>query len=128
ADMQRPAAVEQLKVLGEQIQGPVFNLPGESPVEICSKARAEAKRTGKDLNIYDTAGRLVIDEALMAELREIKHNVEPDNTFLVIDAMIGQDSVKTARGFNDVLELSGVVLTKLDGDARGGAALSVKEI
>src|SRR5690606_24245180 len=81
-----------------------------------------------DVIIYDTAGRLAIDEPLMAELRQIKEQVSPDNIFLVIDAMIGQDAVKTAKGFNQVLDLSGVVLTKLDGDARGGAALSVKEI
>jgi len=128
ADMQRPAAVEQLKILGEQIDVPVFNLPDKSPVEICVAARAEAKKLGADVIIYDTAGRLAIDEPLMAELRQIKEQVSPDNIFLVIDAMIGQDAVKTAKGFNQVLDLSGVVLTKLDGDARGGAALSVKEI
>lgn len=128
ADMQRPAAVEQLKILGQQIDVPVFNLPNESPVEICVQARAEAKKIGADVIIYDTAGRLAIDEALMAELGQIKDQVKPDNILLVIDAMIGQDSVKTARGFNEILDLSGVVLTKLDGDARGGAALSVKEI
>ena len=128
ADMQRPAAVEQLKVLGQQIDVPVFNLPDKSPVEICVAARAEAKKLGADVIIYDTAGRLAIDEPLMAELRQIKEQVEPGNILLVIDAMIGQDAVKTARGFNEILELDGVVLTKLDGDARGGAALSVKEI
>ncbi|MBX3182902.1 MAG: signal recognition particle protein [Polyangiaceae bacterium] len=128
ADMQRPAAVEQLKVLGEQIEVPVFNLPGETPLAICAAAPEEAKRLGRDVIIYDTAGRLAIDEELMQELSAIKQAVSPENTFLVIDAMIGQDAVKTAGSFNEQLKLSGVILTKLDGDARGGAALSVKEV
>jgi signal recognition particle subunit SRP54 len=128
ADMQRPAAVEQLKVLGEKLGVPVFNLPGETPVAICAAARAEAKKLGRDLIIYDTAGRLAIDEPLMKELADIKDRAEPDNVLLVIDAMIGQDAVKTARSFHERLSLSGVVLTKLDGDARGGAALGVKEV
>ncbi len=128
ADMQRPAAVEQLKVLGEQIEVPVFNLPDKSPVDICVAARAHAVKQGADVIIYDTAGRLAIDRPLMDELAEIRQSVSPDNILLVIDAMIGQDAVKTARGFNEILDLNGVVLTKLDGDARGGAALSVKEI
>ncbi|HEX3852738.1 MAG TPA: signal recognition particle protein [Polyangiaceae bacterium] len=128
ADMQRPAAVEQLKILGEQLSLPVFNIEGATPLAICEAAREEAKKLKRDVIIYDTAGRLAIDEALMAELSEIKASVSPDNIFLVIDAMIGQDSVKTARGFNDRLGVTGVILTKLDGDARGGAALSVKEV
>jgi signal recognition particle subunit SRP54 len=128
ADMQRPAAVEQLKVLGDQIKVPVFNIPGGSPVEICAAAKAEAKRLGRDVIIYDTAGRLAIDEPLMQELADIKTKAAPDNIYLVVDAMIGQDAVKTARSFNERLEISGVVMTKLDGDARGGAALSVKEV
>ncbi|HVW25112.1 MAG TPA: signal recognition particle protein [Polyangiaceae bacterium] len=128
ADMQRPAAVEQLKVLGEQIDVPVFNVPGASPLEICRAADAEAKRLGRDVVIYDTAGRLAIDEPLMKELGDIKQSVLPENIFLVIDAMIGQDAVKTAGSFNERLGITGVVLTKLDGDARGGAALSVKEV
>jgi signal recognition particle subunit SRP54 len=128
ADMQRPAAVEQLKVLGAQLKIPVFNIPGASPVEICVAAAAEAKRLGRDVIIYDTAGRLAIDEALMQELSEIKAGTRPHNILLVVDAMIGQDAVKTARGFNEQLQISGVVLTKLDGDARGGAALSVKAV
>jgi len=128
ADMQRPAAVEQLKVLGQQLSIPVFNIEGGTPLEICTAAREEAKKQNKDVIIYDTAGRLAIDEALMAELKSIKSAVAPQNIFLVIDAMIGQDSVKTARGFNDRLDVTGVILTKLDGDARGGAALSVKEV
>src|SRR5580693_7316342 len=128
ADMQRPAAVDQLKVLGEQIKIPVFNLPGESPVAICAAARAEAKKLGRDVIVYDTAGRLAIDEPLMEELGEIKSKTSPDNIFLVVDAMIGQDAVKTSRAFHDRLAVSGVILTKLDGDARGGAALSIKEV
>ncbi|MDC3953355.1 signal recognition particle protein [Polyangium jinanense] len=128
ADMQRPAAVEQLKVLGNQIKIPVFNIAGKSPVEICAAAEAEAKKLGRDVIIYDTAGRLAIDEKLMQELAEIKSRVAPDNIFLVVDAMIGQDSVKTARSFHERLGISGVVLTKLDGDARGGAAISIKEV
>jgi len=128
ADMQRPAAVEQLQILGEQIGIPVFNLPGQTPVDICAAADAEAKKLGRDVIIYDTAGRLAVDEPLMQELSEIKSRVAPHNIFLVVDAMIGQDAVKTARAFNDRLGISGVVLTKLDGDARGGAALSVKEV
>ncbi|WP_441290129.1 signal recognition particle protein [Sorangium sp. KYC3313] len=128
ADMQRPAAVEQLKVLGESLKIPVFNVPGESPVAICAAARGEAKRLGRDVIIYDTAGRLAIDEPLMQELAQIKDATKPENIFLVVDAMIGQDAVKTARGFNERLSIGGVVLTKLDGDARGGAALSIKEV
>ncbi len=128
ADMQRPAAVEQLKVLGKQIDVPVFNIAGASPVEICVAAQAEAEKQGNDVIVFDTAGRLAIDEALMTELASIEALVKPQNVLLVIDAMIGQDSVKTAKGFNSRLDLSGVILTKLDGDARGGAALNVLEI
>jgi signal recognition particle subunit SRP54 len=128
ADMQRPAAVEQLKVLGEQIQVPVFNVAGATPLEICKQAREQARAGKHDVIVYDTAGRLAIDEPLMVELQEIKSTVEPNNVLLVIDAMIGQDAVKTSKSFHDRLGLTGVVLTKLDGDARGGAALSVKEV
>jgi signal recognition particle subunit SRP54 len=128
ADMQRPAAVEQLQVLGEKVGIPVFNIPGASPVDICKAAPAEAKRLGRDTIIYDTAGRLAIDEALMQELADIKSAVSPDNIYLVIDSMIGQDAVKTSRAFHERLDLTGVVLTKLDGDARGGAALNVREV
>lgn len=128
ADMQRPAAVEQLQVLGKSVGVPVFNVPGESPVAICAKADAEAARLGCDVIVYDTAGRLAIDQALMEELAEIKAKVAPQNILLVVDAMIGQDAVKVSKGFHDKLDLTGVVLTKLDGDARGGAALSVKEV
>ncbi|MBN9163499.1 MAG: signal recognition particle protein, partial [Myxococcales bacterium] len=128
ADMQRPAAVEQLQVLGKSINVPVFNIPGASPVDICDQAKAEAKKLGCDVIIYDTAGRLAIDEKLMLELAEIKDRAEPENIMLVVDAMSGQDAVKVSKGFHDRLGLTGVVLTKLDGDARGGAALSVKEV
>jgi signal recognition particle subunit SRP54 len=128
ADMQRPAAVEQLRVLGGQIKIPVFNIAGKTPVEICAAAEAEAKKLGRDVIIYDTAGRLAIDERLMQELSDIKSRVAPENIFLVVDAMIGQDAVKTARSFHERLGISGVVLTKLDGDARGGAAVSIKEV
>ncbi|MBI2394376.1 MAG: signal recognition particle protein [Deltaproteobacteria bacterium] len=127
ADMQRPAAVEQLKILGQQLDIPVFNMPA-SPVEICKKGYEEAKKLGYDLVIYDTAGRLAIDEALMKELEAIKDEVRPDNIFFTVDAMIGQDAVRTAKTFHDRLAFTGVVMTKLDGDARGGAALSVKSI
>ncbi|MCC6524160.1 MAG: signal recognition particle protein [Polyangiaceae bacterium] len=128
ADMQRPAAVEQLRVLGEQVGIPVFNVPGARPVDICAQAEAEARKTGRDVLIYDTAGRLSIDETLMQELADIKKAVDPQNIYLVVDAMIGQDAVQTAKNFHDRLAITGVVLTKLDGDARGGAALSVKEV
>jgi signal recognition particle subunit SRP54 len=128
ADLQRPGAVEQLQVLGEKLNLPVFALPGTSPYDVCLKALAEARKLKCDTVIYDTAGRLAIDEPLMAELLEIKEKVRPQNVLLVVDAMIGQDAVKTAGGFNERLDLTGVILTKLDGDARGGAALSVKEV
>jgi signal recognition particle subunit SRP54 len=128
ADMQRPAAVEQLKVLGAQLEVPVFNLPGETPLKICSEAEGEAKRLGCDVIIFDTAGRLAIDDALMQELEGIKAAVGPHDVLLVVDAMIGQDAVKTAKSFNDRLGLTGVILTKLDGDARGGSALTIKEV
>ncbi len=128
ADMQRPAAVDQLKVLGAQIKVPVFNIEGGDPVEICKAAKKKALADGHDIIVYDTAGRLAIDEGLMQELEAIKGEVKPENVYLVVDAMIGQDAVKTARAFHDRLGLTGVVLTKLDGDARGGAALSVKEV
>jgi len=128
ADMQRPAAVEQLQVLGKSINVPVFNIPGETPLAICTKAVAEAKQNGNDVIVFDTAGRLAIDAALMEELEAIKASVSPKNILLVVDAMIGQDAVKVSKGFHDKLDLTGVVLTKLDGDARGGAALSVKEV
>jgi signal recognition particle subunit SRP54 len=128
ADVQRPAAVEQLRVLGEQLGVPVFHQEGLRPPELCQRALEEAARDGRDVVVYDTAGRLAIDEPLMAELEEIKRRVAPDNVLLVCDAMIGQDAVKTAAEFDRRLSLDGFILTKLDGDARGGAALSIKEV
>ena len=128
ADMQRPAAVEQLNILGAQLKIPVFSIPGETPVNICAAARAEAKKQGRDVIIYDTAGRLAIDEPLMQELADIKARTSPENIFLVVDSMIGQDAVKVSRSFNDRLSVTGVIITKLDGDARGGAAISIKEV
>jgi signal recognition particle subunit SRP54 len=128
ADIQRPGAIEQLQVLGERIDVPVYSIPGGRPVDICQKAVAEAKKLKRDTIVYDTAGRLAIDEPLMKELADIKSAVGPNNIYLVVDAMIGQDSVKTAKAFHDKLGLTGVVLTKLDGDARGGAALSIKDV
>jgi len=127
ADLQRPAAVEQLRTLGRQIEVPVYS-DDTDPVQVASAAVAEARKTGRDVVIVDTAGRLAIDEELMDEVRRISEAVDPDYTFLVIDAMTGQDAVTTAEAFHQTLELDGVILTKLDGDARGGAALSVKEV
>jgi len=128
ADLQRPAAVEQLKVLGEQLKVPVFSETGGSPVEVCRNAVAYAKRTLNDTIILDTAGRLHVDEMPMDELRQIDKVARPDQVYFVCDAMTGQDAVNSAKAFNDALELNGVILTKLDGDARGGAALSIKEV
>ncbi len=128
ADIYRPAAVDQLQTLGERLGMPVFNLPGESPVTICQRAEARAIEEGCDVIIYDTAGRLSIDEELMQELEDIDREAQPANIFLVLDSMTGQDAVNTADTFNKRLDLDGVILTKLDGDARGGAALSVKEV
>jgi signal recognition particle subunit SRP54 len=127
ADLQRPAAVEQLRTLGRQIDVPVFSEPGD-PVATATRGLAEAKRIGRDVLIVDTAGRLSIDAELMDEIRRISDSVQPNYTFLVIDAMTGQDAVNTAEAFNAMLEIDGVILSKLDGDARGGAALSVKEV
>lgn len=128
ADVRRPGAIEQLQVLGESVGVPVFAVPGGDPVDICKEGIAEAKRQKRDTVILDTAGRLAIDEELMQELVRIKAVTKPHNVFLVIDAMIGQDAVRTAKTFHEKLALSGVVLTKFDGDARGGAALSIKEV
>ncbi|WP_106391137.1 signal recognition particle protein [Enhygromyxa salina] len=126
ADVYRPAAIHQLQVLGERLGVPVFAAPGANPVDICRDATEEASIKGVDFVIYDTAGRLTVDDALMAELENIQSSVHPANIFLVIDAMIGQDAVQTAKAFDERLDLTGVILTKLDGDARGGAALSIK--
>ncbi len=127
ADLQRPAAVEQLRVLGGQVGVPVFS-EASDPVTVAKAGLEEARRLGKDVLIVDTAGRLAIDEELMEEVRRISQTVEPHFTFLVIDAMTGQDAVNVAEAFHETLNLDGVILTKLDGDARGGAALSVKEV
>ena len=127
ADLQRPAAVEQLRVLGEQIGVSVFS-EATDPVSVAAAGLVEARRLGRDVLIVDTAGRLAIDAALMDEVAQVSAAVAPDYTFLVIDAMTGQDAVATASAFHATLELDGVILTKLDGDARGGAALSVKGV
>ncbi len=128
ADVYRPAAVEQLKTLGRQLEVPVWSMDSKDPVTICREAAGEAARHGCDVIIYDTAGRLAIDEPLMQELEDIDKAATPANIFLVLDAMTGQDAVNVADTFNTRLNLDGVIMTKLDGDARGGAALSVKEI
>ncbi|ALS27520.1 signal recognition particle protein [Paenibacillus cisolokensis] len=129
ADIYRPAAIKQLQVLGEQIKAPVFAMGDQvSPVEIARSALQHAKENGNDYVIIDTAGRLHIDEALMEELKQIHETVKPDEVLLVVDAMTGQDAVNVAKSFHEQLELTGVVLTKLDGDTRGGAALSVKAV
>jgi signal recognition particle subunit SRP54 len=128
ADVYRPAAVDQLKVLGEKLGVPVFHEPGVSPPEMCRHAFEHAQQDKQAVVIYDTAGRLAIDEELMVELEEIKKAVAPENILLVADAMIGQDAVRTAAEFDRRLALDGFILTKLDGDARGGAALSIKEV
>ncbi|PZD93299.1 signal recognition particle protein [Paenibacillus sambharensis] len=128
-DIYRPAAIKQLQVLGEQIKVPVFSLGDKtSPVEIARQAMQQAKENGNDYVIIDTAGRLHIDEALMEELKQIHEVTKPDEVLLVVDAMTGQDAVNVAQSFHEQLELTGVVLTKLDGDTRGGAALSVKAV
>ncbi len=127
ADLQRPAAVEQLRTLGRQIDVPVFS-EASDPVTVARASLEEAKNTGRDVIIVDTAGRLAIDAELMEEVRQISEAVSPKYTFLVVDAMTGQDAVTVAESFHSTLELDGVILTKLDGDARGGAALSVKEV
>lgn len=128
-DIYRPAAIKQLQVLGAQIDVPVFTIEGEkNPVKIANAAIEHARIHGNDPVIIDTAGRLHIDEKLMAELVNIKESTNPDEILLVIDAMIGQDAVNVAEHFNQSLDVSGVILSKLDGDTRGGAALSVKEV
>ncbi|MBR6285205.1 MAG: signal recognition particle protein [Muribaculaceae bacterium] len=128
-DVYRPAAIDQLKVLGEQIDVPVYSEPdSKDPVQIALNAIEEAKRTGHDLVIIDTAGRLAVDEQMMQEIEAIKRAVNPTETLFVVDSMTGQDAVNTAKGFNDRLDFDGVVLTKLDGDTRGGAALSIRSV
>jgi signal recognition particle subunit SRP54 len=127
ADLQRPAAVEQLRTLGERIHVPVFSQPGD-PVATAKAGVEEARRLGRDICIVDTAGRLAIDTEMMDQVGRISRATDPDYTFLVVDAMTGQDAVTVAESFDATLALDGVILTKLDGDARGGAALSVKEV
>lgn len=128
ADTYRPAAIDQLKTLGEQINVPVFTIEGDTPVNISEKSITEAKRTGRDVIIIDTAGRLTIDDDMMNEVVKIKERTHPNEILFVVDAMIGQDAVTTAKAFNDKLNINGVILTKLDGDTRGGAALSIRSI
>ena len=128
ADLQRPAAVEQLRVIGEQLQVPVFSEANSNPVKVCQNAVIEANRQGRDTIILDTAGRLHVDDDLMSELKTIEKKVKPHQVYFVCDALTGQDAVASAKAFNEALELDGVILTKLDGDARGGAALSVKQV
>ncbi len=129
ADIYRPAAIKQLQTLGKQLGMPVYSLGDQvSPVEIAKQAIAKAKEDHNDYVLIDTAGRLHVDEALMNELKEIKELTKPDEIFLVVDAMTGQDAVNVAQSFNEQLGLTGVVLTKLDGDTRGGAALSIRAV
>jgi signal recognition particle subunit SRP54 len=127
ADLQRPAAVEQLRKLGDQVGVPVFSEPSD-PVSAARAGLDEARDKGRDVLIVDTAGRLAIDAEMMEQVRQISEAVTPDYTFLVVDAMTGQDAVTVAEAFHATLEIDGVILSKLDGDARGGAALSVKEV
>jgi signal recognition particle subunit SRP54 len=127
ADLQRPAAVEQLRTLGERVGVPVWSEPTD-PVDVARRSIDEARQTGRDVVLVDTAGRLAIDAEMMEQVRQISAAIEPHYTFLVVDAMTGQDAVTVAESFHETLELDGVILTKLDGDARGGAALSVKEV
>ena len=128
ADLQRPAAIEQLKVIGQQLGLPVFSQAESTPVKVCLEALIEANRQGRDTILLDTAGRLHIDDDLMDELKQIEKKVKPHQVYFVCDALTGQDAVASAGAFNAALELDGVILTKLDGDARGGAALSVKQV
>ncbi len=128
-DLQRPAAIKQLQVVGESVDLPVFaKTVDATPLEVAKESLEHAKKNGNDILILDTAGRLHVDEDLMQELRDIKEALDPDEILLVVDAMTGQDAVNVAAAFHESLELSGLILTKLDGDARGGAALSVKSV
>ncbi len=128
-DVYRPAAIEQLKTIAQQIKVPVYSEPDcKDPVQIAQRAIEEAKRQGLDLVIVDTAGRLAVDEAMMTEIKAIKDAIHPNETLFVVDSMTGQDAVNTAKAFNERLDFDGVVLTKLDGDTRGGAALSIRAV
>ncbi|MEC9399532.1 MAG: signal recognition particle protein, partial [Myxococcota bacterium] len=128
ADVYRPAAIEQLRVLGRQLDVPVYAKEGGDPIEVCKEAITCAEQNDCNVILFDTAGRLAVDDTLMTELEQIVEKTKPGNIFLVADAMIGQDAVNTAKEFNDRLEIDGFIMTKLDGDARGGAALSIKEV
>lgn len=128
ADLQRPAAVEQLRTLGKQLNFPVYSEENSNPIKICKNALTAAQEQGCDLILLDTAGRLHVDDELMRELKAIHASTTPDQTFLVCDAMTGQDAVQSAKAFHESLELDGVILTKLDGDTRGGAALSLRHV
>jgi signal recognition particle subunit SRP54 len=129
ADLQRPAAVEQLHIIGEQVGTEVYSETGATdPITVCQNAVKHARTNGLDVVILDTAGRLAIDQELMNQLKTIDLKVQPDQVFLVVDGMTGQDAVNSAQAFNEALELDGVMMTKLDGDARGGALLSVKHV
>ncbi|MDO5509855.1 MAG: signal recognition particle protein [Weeksellaceae bacterium] len=127
-DVYRPAAIDQLKVLGEQVGVPVFTSEVKDPVEIAKNALEHAKQNNHNVVIIDTAGRLAIDEEMMTEIRNVHREVRPTETLFVVDSMTGQDAVNTAKAFNDVLDYNGVVLTKLDGDTRGGAALTIRTV
>ncbi len=127
-DIYRPAAIKQLQVVGEQTGIPVFEMGNTNPVKIAKEAISYAKKKGHDMVFLDTAGRLHVDEVLMKELSEIKKETNPTEILLVVDAMLGQDAVNVSKSFNDLLDITGVVLTKLDGDTRGGAALSVRHV
>lgn len=127
-DVYRPAAIKQLEVVGEQLDLPVFQMGQIDPVDIAKAAVEHARKHGNDMVFLDTAGRLHVDEALMDELRRIKEAVNPTEILLVVDAMIGQDAVTAAKAFDEALDIDGVMLTKLDGDARGGAALSIRAV
>ena len=129
ADVYRPAAIDQLKILGAQIDVPVFtDYESKNPVKIAQEAIKQAKAAGHNVIIIDTAGRLAVDEQMMDEIASVKSSVQPHEMFFVVDAMTGQDAVNTAKAFNDRLDFDGVVLTKLDGDTRGGAALTIREV
>lgn len=127
-DIYRPAAIDQLKVVGQKVEVPVFSLGKIDPVEIAKRGIDEAKKNGNDVVIIDTAGRLHIDDELMRELKAIKENVEVTETLLVVDSMTGQDAVNVAKSFNDQIDITGILMTKLDGDTRGGAALSIRAV
>ena len=128
ADIYRPGAVEQLQVLSKEVGIPCYSNPAARPVDICLQALKEARQEGSDYLILDTAGRLHLDREMMDELKQIKDKINPAEVLLVVDAMTGQDAVNAAEAFNRDVGLDGVILTKLDGDARGGAALSVRAV